>query len=336
MIPTAQVDFIIAPNLLNFWASTGVDMDKVWEILEIDESLPFPRRIPADRISAVYRYVSNELDDPMVPYDIGSYMANQSFPLQRAVISSENLRTGFDVVLKNIYYNTGSFSFEKIEETDEKVVLETRAPILGAGSDFQVCSGVVFLARLFANSLGKTRCDDDLTMIIPAPMVPADKDVSERIAIRVVPGENFLLEISKDAWLRKAETADPARFLTAMRELRKQYARFEEDVRLYQEICEILETSLLQRNVSQDYVASQLGISVRNLQRRLRPLGTTYQQLLDDARQKLAIKLIAEGDQPLYEIAYLVGYTEPSAFYKAFRRWTGMTPGEFRQTGTDD
>ena len=86
--------------------------------------------------------------------------------------------------------------------------------------------------------------------------------------------------------------------------------------------------------MSQDHVASQLGISVRNLQRRLRPLGTTYQQLLDEARQELAIKLIAEGDQPLYEIAYLVGYTEPSAFYKAFRRWTGMTPGEFRQSGS--
>ena len=90
MIPKAQVDFIIAQGLLNFWATTGVDMDKVWEILEVDSSLPYPRRVPADRISAVYRFVSSQLNDPMIPYDIGSYMGNQPLPLQRAVISSEN------------------------------------------------------------------------------------------------------------------------------------------------------------------------------------------------------------------------------------------------------
>ena len=334
MIPTAQVDFLIAQNLLNFWASTGVDMDKVWEILEVDQSLPYPRRIPADRISAVFRHVAAQLNDPMFPYDCGCYMASQPFPLQRVVIASENLRTGFDVFLKNVYYNTGSFSFQKIEETPEKVVLETTSPILGAGSDFQVCAGVTFLSRLFSTSLGNTLKEGDLHMIIPSPMIPSEKAVCDRVGFKVSAGENFLLEITQEAWGRKTDTADPARFLTGMRELRKQYAKFEEDFRLYNEICDILEASLLKRNVSQDFVASQLGISVRNLQRRLRPMGTTYQQLLDEARQKLAIKLIADGDQPLYEIAYLVGYTEPSAFYKAFRRWTGMTPGEFRQTGS--
>lgn len=334
MIPTAQVDFIIAQNLLNFWASTGADMDRVWEILEVDTSLPYPRRIPADRISAVFRYVAGELNDPMFPYDCGCYMASQTFPLQRVVIAAENLRTGFDVFLKNVYYNTGSFTFEKIGETDDKILLETRSPILGAGSDFQVCAGVTFLSQLFRTSLGDTFKQSDLYMIIPGDMIPCEDSVCEKVGFPVRQGDNFLLEVSQEAWLRKTETADPARFLSGMRELRKQYAKFEEDFRLYKEICDILEESLLKRNVSQDHVASQLGISVRNLQRRLRPLGTTYQQLLDEARQELAIKLIAEGDQPLYEIAYLVGYTEPSAFYKAFRRWTGMTPGEFRQSGS--
>ena len=78
-------------------------------------------------------------------------------------------------------------------------------------------------------------------------------------------------------------------------------------------------------------IRDRLGISVRNLQRRLKALGTTYQNLLDEGRQALAMKVIREGDMPLYEVAYLVGYTEPSAFYKAFKRWTGSTPGDYRQ-----
>ena len=86
----------------------------------------------------------------------------------------------------------------------------------------------------------------------------------------------------------------------------------------------------MRRHVAQEDVAGQLGISVRNLQRRLKALGTTYQVLLDESRQILAMRLIEDYAIPLYEIAYMVGYAEPSAFYKAFKRWTGSTPGDYR------
>jgi AraC-like DNA-binding protein len=83
-------------------------------------------------------------------------------------------------------------------------------------------------------------------------------------------------------------------------------------------------------NPSLEWVASRLALSPRTLQRRLRDEGTTHVALLDDLRRDLAIGYLKEKRVPIGEIAFLLGFSEPSAFHRAFRRWTGSTPGEVR------
>ncbi|HYY42110.1 MAG TPA: helix-turn-helix domain-containing protein, partial [Pyrinomonadaceae bacterium] len=78
-------------------------------------------------------------------------------------------------------------------------------------------------------------------------------------------------------------------------------------------------------------VARQLGLSARTLQRKLRAEGTSYQDLLDLMRRDLARRYLQERDMAVCEVAYLLGFSGPSAFHRAFRRWTGVTPKEFRQ-----
>jgi AraC-like DNA-binding protein len=72
-------------------------------------------------------------------------------------------------------------------------------------------------------------------------------------------------------------------------------------------------------------------MSSRTLQRRLSSLGLSYHELLDAVRRETAEKCIAESRLSIGEVAYLVGYSEPAAFHRAFRRWTGLTPQAFRQ-----
>ena len=76
--------------------------------------------------------------------------------------------------------------------------------------------------------------------------------------------------------------------------------------------------------------ASRLGMSPRSLQRRLADENTRYNDLLADVRADLAKRYLARGTVSASEVAYLIGFTEPSAFFKAFKRWTGMTPREFQ------
>ncbi|MDN6855384.1 AraC family transcriptional regulator [Pseudomonas sp. CAN2814] len=78
-------------------------------------------------------------------------------------------------------------------------------------------------------------------------------------------------------------------------------------------------------------LASELGLSERTLQRRLAEEGSSYQQLLADTRRQLAERYLGDGNLPATDIAALLGYSEPSVFFRAFRHWTGLTPGEFRQ-----
>jgi len=77
-------------------------------------------------------------------------------------------------------------------------------------------------------------------------------------------------------------------------------------------------------------VADHLGMSERTLQRRLSEQGCSYQTLVDDSRRQLAHRLLRDTDFSLIEVAFMTGYSEQSAFTRAFARWTGQTPRSFR------
>jgi AraC-like DNA-binding protein len=77
-------------------------------------------------------------------------------------------------------------------------------------------------------------------------------------------------------------------------------------------------------------VAKRLGTSSRSLQRKLADEGTRYNDVLADVRAEFAKRYLARGTVSASEVAYLIGFTEPPAFFKAFKRWTGMTPREFQ------
>lgn len=82
---------------------------------------------------------------------------------------------------------------------------------------------------------------------------------------------------------------------------------------------------------AQSEIARKLAMSERTLQRRLREAGTTFAAILDAVRCQLSQLYLSEPAVGVHEVAFLLGYSEPSAFHRAFRRWTGATPQEFRR-----
>ena len=79
------------------------------------------------------------------------------------------------------------------------------------------------------------------------------------------------------------------------------------------------------------HVARTLGMGERTLQRRLSERGLTFNDVVDQVRERLARQNVARGDVTLTEVAFLLGYSESSAFIRAFRRWTGETPRAYRK-----
>ena len=92
-------------------------------------------------------------------------------------------------------------------------------------------------------------------------------------------------------------------------------------------IGELLESG----NANLETVAERLGIKPRSLRTRLAEVDTNFNQLLADYRCNLAKKLLARTDESIDEIVYLTGFSEPSTFYRAFKRWVGSTPVEYRK-----
>jgi AraC-like DNA-binding protein len=78
-------------------------------------------------------------------------------------------------------------------------------------------------------------------------------------------------------------------------------------------------------------VARHLAMSVRSLQRTLQQEGLSFRELVDGVRRDLALRHVAEQSMALPEIAFLLGFSDASAFHRAFRRWTGTAPGEYRR-----
>jgi AraC-like DNA-binding protein len=77
-------------------------------------------------------------------------------------------------------------------------------------------------------------------------------------------------------------------------------------------------------------VASKLGFSRQTLLRKLKAEGVTFERVLDESRHKLALHYLGDQKISVNETAYLVGFSEPAAFSRAFKRWTGSSPRTVR------
>lgn len=80
-----------------------------------------------------------------------------------------------------------------------------------------------------------------------------------------------------------------------------------------------------------DVVSRDLAVGSRSLQNRLKEEGTTFIALLDRARKELALSLMKDEKISLYDMAFLLGFSEQSSFNHTFKRWTGSTPGAYRK-----
>jgi AraC-like DNA-binding protein len=79
------------------------------------------------------------------------------------------------------------------------------------------------------------------------------------------------------------------------------------------------------------FAARRLGMSARSLRRKLQLEGLSYTDVVDEALATLAKRLLADEQRTIEQTAYDLGFSAPSAFHKAFKRWTGVTPSDFRR-----
>ena len=96
------------------------------------------------------------------------------------------------------------------------------------------------------------------------------------------------------------------------------------------EVEDAVEPLLATGETSIDRVSASLGLSRQTLYRRLKEEGTTFEEILDAKRRQLAIRYVGIDRVPVKAASYRLGFSDPAAFSRAFKRWTGTSPSHFR------
>lgn len=131
-------------------------------------------------------------------------------------------------------------------------------------------------------------------------------------------------------WERPVLSAHPSLLAVFERHAQDMLAKLEQHGPVSRRLLQLLAKRLQGASPALPEMASALAMSPRNLQRALRDERTSFQALLDHARRELALRHLATPEGSAAEVAFLLGFADASAFTRAFRRWTGATPGAWR------
>ena len=101
-------------------------------------------------------------------------------------------------------------------------------------------------------------------------------------------------------------------------------------ISITQRIRDILGDDFREDMPSFEELTGLLYMSARTLRRRLEREGTSYQRIKDNARRDVAISLLSQEGLTVSEVAERVGFSDPSAFHRSFKKWTGQSPGSYR------
>lgn len=168
-----------------------------------------------------------------------------------------------------------------------------------------------------------------------APSPTGELERFFRAPVRFATGENALV-VPHDALLLPCIGADPA-LASFMDRYAQDHMPAETPIEGFSDRVRSVVTVQLREGVpSAAVTAGMLKMSVRTLNRTLAAEGTSYRAVLDQLRHELATRHLADSRTSIGEVAFLLGFSELSAFYRAFKRWTGQTPADFRaQVHTD-
>jgi AraC-like DNA-binding protein len=185
------------------------------------------------------------------------------------------------------------------------------------------------LVRLIRRGASANWTPETATFTHPAPR--------DRRELRQVFGPNLRfrqaannMEFSADVLRYRIGDTDPGLLRVLTQQADKLLAGIHDEDALLQHVRLLILEGLDQRRSDEASTASKLGVSVSTLKRRLKQAGCTYRQLRDGVVEDIAKSALSHTRVPISEIALRVGYSELSAFDRAFVRLTGMTPLEYR------
>jgi AraC-like DNA-binding protein len=325
-----QVAISLVRILYQFWLQNGVPKEVLDNLLKIDinDQKITSFGISSDRLAALHAAANEAVDDRVLGVRLGHYVAEKDLILEKLITYSDSLYHGLGAMVEHskVVSESGYFTF--IEQEYGRYILKYLAHDEMNFTSQQ--RDMIFSGIIVAIKKVHINCNDFIYYHYDQQVADLH-EYQEVLNCHLIADEDVYLEFDVELLMAMNAKKNSKLLQKTIYEINKITLKREQRLELYIQVTERIKECLLSGNAQQEVVAEKLDISVRNLQRRLKEAGTNYQTILDDCREALALKLINDQTLALYEVAYRVGFNEPSAFYKAFKRWTGKRPGDYRQ-----
>jgi AraC-like DNA-binding protein len=299
-------------------------------LLDQAEAAPEDTRIP---VVLGQRFLQNMID-VTGDENLGLLAAREIKPgafhvLEFAAFSAPTWREAIETAFRysRLMNEAADFRLE-VEGNTACCVLHSRVPLTRAGIDFQTAAFHVAGTRW----IDPTPPELEIWFTYPEP-----KDIREHRAtfggarLRFsAPWNGFLYGAKRLE--TKLASADPTLHRVLREHAERLLAELAPGDSLVEKVRAQVLSSLKEGPLAAIDVAARMGVTRRTLTRRLRQHGTSFTELLEDVRGQAAIHYLTTTEHTVEDIAFLLGFSESSAFVRAFKRWQGVAPMAYRRS----
>ena len=285
-------------------------------------------RYPFTSLTRLWKLAAEATQDPCLGLTVARFWHPTTFhALGYSWMASQSLK---DALMRMARYSAIVTDALRLNLTDGTEGFEfTLHPKFGPPADEAIDAGMAIILGMCRISYGSTFNPLRVTMQRHTPAVVDAFLQVFRAPIRFSAPTNMLI-FSKAELNALLPTANAELARANDRVITNYLARFTHDSTKIRVEAKLLE-QLCSGRATQESIAKALAMSPRTLQRNLKQEGTSYKQLLDDMRRELASQYIKESRLSLNEITFMLGFSEPANFSRAFKRWMGVSPSEYRR-----
>lgn len=311
----------------------GLDADTLLKSIGLSKSQisSIESRIPSYYLFNLFRMIAKTTQDPSIGLALGQYLELKSFSiLGYLLMNSVDVGEGIKQLLR--YEKLANeLSFTTYEETDDECILKWHCPVQGAeAQSFQeiIITGIVCISRSVSEEY------IPFTSVSFEHPEPPNADQYESILKCDVKfgQEHCGIRFPKSVLRTKLKNADPLLSNIVMKSADSMLSDFDNSFSFVSNVKKAIFKLLPSGELSMENVASSLSISNRVIHNRLKKHSLTFNDLVDEVRRILALHYIADESVSLVDIGLLLGFADQSSFTRAFKRWQGETPGDYRKS----
>ncbi|MEM9272479.1 MAG: AraC family transcriptional regulator ligand-binding domain-containing protein [Cyanobacteria bacterium P01_F01_bin.143] len=323
----------IVANTFNYAVGRGLDIEKISAAtgLKRTDLINPESRLPEDLAAKIWKLLGEEYPDQALALHAASAAPISSLgQLALAVQYAENARSSLEALVEYRSVLSDRLTMELVE-SEAEAIIKVDHPVGDIDGGYGAEAGLAILHRLGNEAVGG---ENPLLRVNFKHQPFGSLDVYESffgIPVYFQQPYNALV-LRREALDRPTKKGDKHlfRYIQGNLDLLQDHWQLHSNTSQMSELYEIIVRNAEFLEYSAEALAQQMNISLRSLQRLTKEYGLTIRQLMDNARKAQAKRLLRDSSLSIETISNRLSYSDTRAFRRAFKRWTGKTPSEFR------